>query len=205
MQAADSAVLKKECLVLNKHWQAIEVTSVKDAIGLVAKGSARIIDPTDFSAVDLVTWNDVSKAREKFENSVIRSQYMALVPPEVIVLNKYDGQGQKSVVFSRKNLFKRDKYTCMYCGKQPGPEELTIDHVMPKSRGGKSTWENCALACMPCNTKKANKTPEEAGMKLRKTPKKPSWKHLAQVNPKSRKESWEQFLSRAYWEVELES
>lgn len=198
-------VLKGSVLVLNKHWAPIQVTTVKEAIGLVAKGSAKIIDPADFSAVDLVTWHDVSKAKGKHEDSVIRSQYLALVPPEVIVLSTYEGQGEKSVVFSRKNLFKRDKYTCMYCGVQPGPEELTIDHVMPKSRGGKSTWENCVLACVECNKRKANRTPDEAGMKLRRQPKKPSWKTLAHVNPKERKESWEQFLSRAYWEVELES
>jgi len=202
---AAAAVLTKPCLVLNRHWAPIQVTSVKEAIGLVAKGSAKIIDPTDFSAVDLVTWHDVSRARDKHEGSVIRSQRLALVPPEVIVLSKYDGQGEKSVVFSRKNLFKRDKYTCMYCGVQPGPEELTIDHVFPKSRGGISSWENCVLACIECNKRKANRTPEEAGMKLRRAPKKPSWKTLAHVHPKDRKESWEAFLSRAYWEIELES
>lgn len=200
-----SAVLKRECLVLNNHWQPIQITSVKEAISLVAKGSAKIIDPSDFSSVDLVTWNDVSKARDKHENSVIRSQYLQLVPPEVIVLTKYEGQGEKSVVFSRKNIFKRDKFTCQYCGIQPGPEELTIDHVMPKSRGGKSTWENSLLACVKCNSRKANRTPDEAGMKARKVPKKPSWKTLAQVHPKNRKESWENFLSRAYWEIELEA
>ncbi len=200
-----AGVLRRACLVLNRHWQPIQVTTVKEAIGLVAKGSARIIDPTDFSAVDLVTWNDVSLAKEKLEGAVIRSQRLSLVPPEVIVLNKYDGQGEKSVVFSRKNLFKRDKYTCMYCGVQPGPEELTIDHVMPKSRGGKSSWENCVLACVECNKKKANRTPDEAKMKLRKVPKKPSWKSLAHVDPRDRKESWEQFISRSYWEIELES
>jgi 5-methylcytosine-specific restriction endonuclease McrA len=205
MASAAAKVLKGMCLVLNRNWQPISTTGLKEAISLVAKGSAKIIDPSDFSAVDLVTWNDVSRAKVKHENAVIRSQYLTLVAPEVIVLNKYDGQGEKSVVFSRKNLFKRDKYTCVFCGVQPGPAELTIDHVMPKSRGGKSTWENCVLACVDCNKRKSNRTPEEAGMKLRKHPKKPSWKTLAQVNPKERKESWEQFLSRVYWEVEIES
>lgn len=197
--------LSRSVLVLNKFWTPIQVCSVKEAIGLVAKGSAKIIDPSDFSSVDLMTWSDVSKAKEKHGDSVIRSQYLALVPPEVIVLAKYEGQGEKSVVFSRRNLFKRDKYTCQFCGVQPGPDELTVDHVMPKSRGGKSTWENCVLACVECNKVKANRTPAEAKMKMRKTPKKPSWKALAQVNPKERKESWEAFLTRAYWDIELDS
>jgi len=205
MTAATMAVLNKPVLVLNKRWFALTTMSVKEAIGLVAKGSAKIIDPTDFSAVDLMTWNDVSRAKEKLEGDVIRSQHLSLVPPEVIVLTTYDGVGQRSVVFSRRNMFKRDKYTCQYCGVQPGPEELTIDHVMPKSRGGGSTWENCVLACIACNKKKANRTPDEAGMKLRKAPKKPTWKSLSQLNPRDRKQSWDQFLSEAYWEVELEN
>ena len=203
--AAMAKVLNRPVLVLNKRWVALTTMSVKEAIGLVAKGSAKIIDPTDFSAVDLLTWNDVSKAKAKLEGEVIRSQRLSLVPPEVIVLTTYEGIGQRSVVFSRKNLFKRDKYTCQFCGVQPGPEELTIDHVMPKSRGGGSTWENCVLACVDCNKRKANKTPDEAKMKLRKVPKKPSWKSLSQLNPRDRKQSWDQVRSAAYWEVELES
>lgn len=197
-------VLHKRVLVLNRGWQAIRVATVREAIGLVAKGSARIIDPKDFSQLDLMTWGDVSKARVKFGDAVIRSQRLTLLPPEVVVLTEYQGIGEKSVVFSRRNLFKRDKYTCMYCGVQPGPEELTVDHVMPKSRKGVSSWENCVLACVPCNMEKANRTPAEAGMKLRKQPKKPSWKTLVHVPARERRQSWQQFLSKAYWEVELE-
>lgn len=197
--------LERPCLVLNRTWTPIQVTSVREAIGLVAKGSARIIDPEDFSQVDLVTWSDVSRARAKHGDAMIRSVRLALVPPEVILLNRYEGMGQKSVVFSRRNLFKRDRYCCQYCGLQLGPDELTIDHVLPKSKGGVSSWENCVLACIPCNKRKADhRTPEQAGMKLRRVPKKPSWKTLVQVPPRERRESWNQFLSRAYWEVELE-
>jgi 5-methylcytosine-specific restriction endonuclease McrA len=201
---ASLKVLNRPALVLNRHWQPIQVTTVREAIGLVVKGSARILDPETFEAYDLRTWTDVSKAREKFGKDVIRSPRMALLAPEVIVLTHYEGLGERSVVFSRKNLFKRDRYACMYCGVQPGPENLTIDHVLPKSRGGVSSWTNCVLACLECNKRKANRTPEEAGMKLRKDPKKPSWRVLTQVPPKERRESWESFLSRAYWEVGLE-
>jgi len=197
-------VLARPALVLNRHWSPIQMTTVMEAISLVAKGSARIIEPETFQAHDLMSWNDVSKAKSKFEGSVIRSSTLALVPPEVILLTKYDGQGERSVVYSRKNIFKRDRFTCMYCGIQPGPEELTIDHIIPRSKGGTGTWENSVLACIECNKKKADMTPEQAGMKLRKVPKKPTWKTLAHVHPKQRLESWEQFLGRAYWEVELE-
>lgn len=198
-------ILEQPCLVLNKNWAAIQTTTVKEAISLVAKGSAKIIDPKTFESLDLSSWDDVSKSRSKFGDAVIRSCHLALVPPEVIVLTNYDQLGERSVVFSRRNLFKRDRYTCQYCGAQPGPDSLTIDHVQPKSKGGISSWTNCVLACLACNTKKANRTPEQAGMPLRKVPKKPSWKALAQISPRDRKESWSQFISRAYWEIELEA
>lgn len=202
MQAARA--LGRPVLVLNKNWNPIQTTSVREAVGLVAKGSAWVLEPHTYERHDLLSWNDVSRAKNEFEDARIRSQYLALVPPEVIVLTGYQGLGERAVVFSRRNLFKRDRYTCQYCGCQPGPQELTVDHIFPKSRGGKSTWENCILACVACNKKKANRTPAEAGMTMRKVPKKPSWKTLAQVHPKQRRESWEQFLGRAYWEVELE-
>lgn len=202
MEAARA--LDRAVLVLNRRWDPIQTASVKEAIGLVAKGSAFVIDPATFERHDLLSWGEASKAKAAVDGALIRSQHLALVPPEVVVLTEYDGRGERSVVFSRKNIFKRDRYTCQYCGKQPGPEELTIDHVMPRSRGGLSTWENCLLACVECNKRKADKTPAEAGMPPRKVPKKPTWKALHQVSPKARRESWEQFLGRAYWEVELE-
>jgi 5-methylcytosine-specific restriction endonuclease McrA len=197
--------MSRPTLVLNKHWSPIQTAPVQEALSLVAKGSAKIIDPKTFEAHDLLSWNDVSKAKGQFEDSVIRSARLSLVAPEVIVLTGYEGLAVRSVVFSRKSLFKRDRYTCQYCGKQPGPSELTIDHVMPKSRGGISSWTNCVLACVECNKFKANRTPDEAKMTLRKVPKKPSWKALAEIPSVARRESWEQFLSRAYWEVELEA
>jgi 5-methylcytosine-specific restriction endonuclease McrA len=197
--------LGRPVLVLNKRWDPIQTKSVRDAIGLVAKGSAFVLDPKTYERHDLLSWNDVSKAAAAVGNAVIRSQHLALAPPEVVVLSGYDGRGERAVTFSRRNIFKRDRYTCQYCGAQPGPTELTIDHVFPKSRGGASNWQNILLACVECNAKKANRTPAEAGMVPRKIPKKPSWKTLAQVNPKLRRESWEQFLGRAYWETELEA
>lgn len=199
-----ASALERSALVLNKRWAPIQVTSVKEAIGLVAKGSALILEPETYQTHDLSTWDAVSRAKAHFTNEMIRSARLAILPPEVILLTTYEGIGERSVVFSRKNLFKRDHYTCQYCGAQPGPEELTVDHVVPRSRGGISSWENCVLACVECNKRKADRTPEKAGLKLRKVPRKPSWRTLAHVPPRLRRESWEQFLSRAYWEIELE-
>ena len=197
-------LLQRPTLVLNRRWTPIRTAPVQEAIGLVAKGTAMIIEPESFEAHDLTSWNDVSRILARVGEGLIRSPRLALVPPEVILLKTYEGEGGRAVVFSRKNLFKRDRYTCQYCGIQPGPEELTVDHVVPRSRGGTSTWENCVLACVECNKRKADRTPAQAGLKMRKTPRKPSWKALVQVPARDRRESWDKFLSRAYWEVELE-
>lgn len=198
-------VLMRPTLVLNKRWVPISTTTVQEAIGLVSKGRAMILEPETYAAHDLDSWNAVSKAQAKFGGEMLRSQHLAILPPEVIVLEEYEGVGEKSVVFSRKNLFKRDRYTCQYCGKQPGPEELTVDHIVPRSKGGISSWTNCVLACVECNKKKADLPLEKCGLKLRKVPKKPSWKMLARISPHQRMQSWDSFLAKAYWEVELES
>jgi 5-methylcytosine-specific restriction endonuclease McrA len=168
------------------------------------KGHAVIIDPTTYSEYDIKSWADASKAKATFADAVIRTPRLHLLIPEVIRLTGYEGQGERTVVFSRRNIFKRDRYTCCYCGAQPGPKELTIDHLVPKSRGGKSEWTNCVLACLACNMKKANRIPEEAKMTLRKIPKKPRWTALVHIPKNQRRMSWEQFIAKSYWEVELE-
>jgi len=106
------------------------------------------------------------------------------------------------VTFSRRNIFKRDHYTCQYCGAQPGSEELTLDHVLPRSQGGVSSWENCVLACMACNKRKADRTPDQARMRVRKAPVRPTWKPLY-ADHDARIESWSKFISEAYWNVTL--
>lgn len=197
-------MLSQPVLTLNSRWEPIQTSTVQEALCLVAKGSARIIEPDTYAQHDLDSWDAVSKAKLAVGDKRIRSSRLALVAPEVILLTQYEGRGERSVVFSRKNLFKRDRYTCQYCGCQPGPEELTIDHVLPRALGGVSSWENCVLACVECNRRKADRPLEKCGLKLRKQPKKPSWRTLAQIAPAARKESWAQFLSRAYWSIELQ-
>jgi 5-methylcytosine-specific restriction endonuclease McrA len=107
------------------------------------------------------------------------------------------------VTFSRRNVFKRDRFRCQYCRKRCESEDLTIDHVVPRSQGGTSCWMNCVLACIECNKRKADRTPEQAAMPLYKQPVQPQWKPVyAARGP--RIDSWAKFLSEAYWNVELE-
>jgi 5-methylcytosine-specific restriction endonuclease McrA len=198
------ALLQIPTLVLNKDWVPLRTTTTREAIGLVASGSARIVDPVTFEAHDLKSWDDVSRLRERISEARIRSMRLSLAPPEVIVLTRYDGLGPRAVVFNRRNLFLRDHFACQYCGARPGIGEATIDHVLPRSRGGESTWENCVLACIECNKRKGNRTPSESGLKLRSVPKKPKWSPVSPAAFRLKRESWKSFLSRAYWETELE-
>src|SRR5262249_25628141 len=146
---------------------------------------------------------DWSKLIPRDEEPFVQAVRFRLRVPEVITLTEYDKIPANAVTFSRRNIYKRDHHTCQFCGKQPGSEELTIDHVLPRSRGGTSTWENCVLACLDCNKRKADRTPQEAHMPLRKNPVRPVWRPLySQHNV--RIESWSKFLSEAYWTVELE-
>ena len=162
---------------------------------------ARVIDPSnDFQ---LFTWDDWSKLQPLADDDVIKGAGITFRVPEVILLTNYNKIPQPRGHFSRRNLYKRDNLTCQYCGCQPGPANLTIDHVMPRSRGGLTTWENCVLCCVPCNSKKADKTPKEANMKLAKVPKKPRVNLLHSISKPI--ESWKNFISEAFWETELEN
>ncbi len=132
----------------------------------------------------------------------IRHAKGVFLVPEVIILNSpYDKVPAPRNTFSRRTLFRRDGYRCQFCGCQPGTEELTIDHVLPRSQGGITSWENCVLACISCNAKKANRTPEEAKMKLLSVPAKPRYVTLKQELV--RIDSWQAFLGEAYWTVNL--
>jgi 5-methylcytosine-specific restriction endonuclease McrA len=194
------SVLQRPTLVLNRSWQPVAVSTVARALVKVWNESARIVDPGTFQQY---TWEDWTLLQPHEDDVVIHTQWLQLKVPEVITLTRYDRMPVKIVAFSRRNVFKRDSFTCQYCGCRPGSEELTIDHVIPRSRGGVSSWANCVLACIECNSRKANRTPEQAGMPLRKTPTRPMWNPLYAPHG-VRIQSWSKFVSEAYWNVELE-
>ncbi len=139
-------------LVLNQSYEPISVCNIRKAMGLLCLMKAEIV-----------------VANEKRR---VRSVSNAFTCPSVIRLRRYIHVPVKKVELSRKNILRRDAHRCQYCGIVKPP--LTIDHVMPKSRGGLDAWENLVCACVKCNVKKGNRTPEEASMKLSKTPRRPS-------------------------------
>jgi 5-methylcytosine-specific restriction endonuclease McrA len=195
-----TAVLKRPTLVLNRNWQPVGVVSVARSLVKVWNESARIVDPADYQQY---AWEDWANLQPAEDEPVIRTRQLRLRVPEVITLTKYDRLPANAVTFSRRNVFKRDRFTCQYCGRQPGGDELTIDHVIPRSLGGTSTWENCVLACIECNSAKADRTPDQARMPLRRHPVRPVWKPLYAAHG-MRIDSWSKFVSEAYWNVELE-
>ena len=195
-----TTVLQRPTLVLNRHWQAVGVATVARALVKVWNQSAEIVDPEDYQRY---AWSDWAELLPREGELAIQTASRRLRVPEVIVLCRYDRLPVKVVTFTRRNLFRRDHHQCQYCGRQPGNEELTIDHVLPRAQGGNSTWENCVLACTDCNARKANQTPEQARMPLRRTPERPTWKPLYE-RQSIRIDSWQRFLSEAYWSVTLE-
>ena len=160
------SVLDKKTLILNKGWQPVHITTVRDAIVLLFKGVAKAVCPETYQAYDFDDWLNV----QPNGNGAVKSKNIVIAAPHVVVLLSYDKIPMIST-FSKRNVFKRDKYTCQYCGKQE--RDLTIDHVTPKSKGGESVWKNVVAACEPCNKRKADKTLEIAGMKLLRKPFRP--------------------------------
>ena len=193
----------KKCLVLNKNWTPVGTVTLHRAIIMLfseyndGTPKARIIEPETYQTF---TWSDWGKLQLLATDEKIAAANMAFKIPEIILLSRYEKLPKPKVHFSRRTLYKRDKMTCQYCGAQPGSEELTIDHVNPRAQGGMTTWENCVLACVDCNRRKADRTPAQAKMKLLKEPKKPDMNSFRYDTIKPVK-SWEAFLGQAYWNV----
>jgi len=127
-----------------------------------------------------------------YEYLQIRTVSKSFDYPAVIRLNEYKNIPYKGVMLNRANIFRRDKHECLYCGST---KQLTIDHVIPSSKGGRSTWTNLATACHRCNVKKGDKTPELAGMSLRVKPFKPSLSYFLADYAENNATEWIPFLS----------
>lgn len=194
-----TATLTQPTLVLNRNWQPVGVMSVARALTKVFSGKARIVDPEDYR---LYTWDDWSVLRPSDDEPFIRTYHDRLRVPEVVTLTSYDRVPTHVVTFSRRNVFKRDKFTCQYCGRHPNHDDLTIDHVVPRSHGGTSSWTNCVLACTDCNSAKADRTPDQAGMRLLRQPTRPIWRPMYAARGVTI-DSWQKFVSEAFWNVEL--
>ncbi len=200
-----SGVLHQPVLVLNRLWQAVNVCSVRRAMSLLFQGQAQVVfngGENAFRTFNFGEWTDFS-SEESHTDSIGTVSFKIRVP-RVILLMVYDRLPRKEVKFTRHNIFERDKNTCQYCGKTLDRIELNLDHVVPKNRGGPTTWENIVCSCIPCNTRKANRTPRESSMNLIRDPKRPKWRPFVQVTfGMKAHDSWKHFIDVAYWNVEL--
>jgi 5-methylcytosine-specific restriction endonuclease McrA len=125
--------------------------------------------------------------------------------PRVILLTFFDKLPCKELKLTRNNVFERDKNQCQYCGAHFPREELNLDHVIPRHYGGRTTWDNIVCSCIKCNTRKANRLPHEAGVRLIRKPVRPKWRPVISLVLGTRhREMWKDFLDLAYWNVELD-
>ena len=193
--------LYKEVLILNKHFLAIKVGIVKDAVCALYTGKASVVDE-EWSVRNLQEWIEYSSLIDnkpieaaKYVGK-ISSPSISMYIPRVIKVSSNTGVNViKTVKYSRQNIYRRDKNECQYCGDHCGKEIRTLDHVHPRSKGGKSTWQNVVTSCKYCNCKKGNQTLEQLGWKLRKRPIAPEWKsHVGRPFNKVQNEYWRNFL-----------
>lgn len=190
-------------LVLNRVYQPVHITSVRRAFTLLYQGAARAIDE-QFQLFDFENWSALSIAAHQDAVGTVSRRIRI---PRVIVLLAYERMPRARVRFSRFNIYARDDNTCQYCGRRFSRADLNLDHVVPRSRGGSTAWENVVCSCVPCNLRKGGRTPDEAGMRLLHQPTRPRWSPLFRsASRRALYREWRPFLTladAAYWNAEL--
>jgi len=209
MIATGRTSLNSHVLVLNKHYAAVRIVSARRAFCMLFKEIAEILSVEDrsYQSYDFESWREVSEYRAKYErehHEWIRCVRFELAVPRIIRLLFYDRLPRQAVKLNRRNIFARDRGRCQYCGRNFPTSELSLDHVIPRSHGGETSWTNLVCSCVKCNVKKGGRTPKEARMTLIVPPVKPKRSPVITLRLTSEKyASWKQFLDSAYWEVEL--
>jgi 5-methylcytosine-specific restriction endonuclease McrA len=205
-----SSPLEASVLVLNKMFMAVHVIAVRRAFILLCKDLAEVVSLEDgqFATYNFETWREVSEFRAKHfrqeEDDWVRTANAEIQVPRVIRLTSYEKIPKHTVKFNRRNIFARDNNQCQYCGKRYAMSELSLDHIVPRSQGGESSWENVVCSCIDCNVRKGGRTPKQAHMGLIRRPEKPKRSPMLSLKLSSKKyQSWKTFLDNAYWSVEL--
>jgi 5-methylcytosine-specific restriction endonuclease McrA len=161
-------------LVLNATYEPLSVVSLRRAVVLLLKEKAEIVEAAE---------------------AELRSEHVIMPMPLVIRLVYYVRIPYRvSLPLTRRTVLARDHYACQYCGDQPPRKELTVDHVLPRSRGGRTTWDNVVAACQRCNGRKGNRTPEEANMRLRSRPSQPRYVALAMIESADARQVWRKYI-----------
>ena len=201
------AALDLHVLVLNRLWQAVNICTARRAVSLLFVGHAQVVLANDglFRTFGFSEWCAYSSGNGNGDGpESIHAIACRVRVPRVILLRCFDRTPRKEVKFTRQNIFARDQNTCQYCGARLDRRELNIDHVIPRHLGGETVWENVVCSCIGCNSRKANRTPEQAGLELQRRPRKPRWRpFVASRFASSADDSWRHFIDLSSWNVEV--
>ena len=198
-------MLTSSVLVLNRTFFPIHITTLKRAFCMLYSGIAKAVDG-QYQTFDFESWSQLSAA---IHDETIGVVGRIIRIPRVVVLTAYDKLPQRHIRFSRLNILIRDRHTCQYCGLRLARLQLNLDHVIPRSRGGQTTWENVVASCHICNRRKGGRVPEEAGLTLIRRPFRPKVAPFldGSLGP-IKYEEWRPFfniIDYSYWNVELET
>jgi 5-methylcytosine-specific restriction endonuclease McrA len=164
---------KATVLVLNRNWQAIDVKTPADSFCMMAAGNATALDINVGENMNPTSWDDWLSLPVRESDNAVWTVHGPVRVPTVLVLARYDKVPKRRPKLSGKGIWERDGGVCQYTGRKLGRDEGNIDHIMPRSRGGKTTWDNCVLADKRINSRKADRTPDEVGLRLMRKPSPP--------------------------------
>ncbi|MEM1228075.1 MAG: HNH endonuclease [Planctomycetota bacterium] len=194
-------VLQSNVLVLNRFYMAIRVVNVRRAMTLLYRDCAEVIDTEEqqYVSYDFDSWCELSQLasmEKQPDEDYLQAVDFEVKVPRIVRLTRFDRMPAQTVRFNRKNLFARDDHRCQYCGRAEPMHKLSLDHVVPRSHGGATTWENIVCCCLRCNSRKGGRTPQQARMMLLTKPAKPRFNPLMlQSYDDPRYESWKTFLA----------
>lgn len=186
-------VLNEPTLVLNKSWLPISILRVKDSFCKVFGGMAKFIDD-DFAQYSWEEWINSDKNQQGKESEFVHTPKYKVKAPKLIRLLYYNRMPKTDVKLTRRNILIRDGFLCQYCNKKLNMKNATMDHVIPRSKGGQTSWQNIVACCSSCNVKKGHKTLEEAKIKLFKKPRKPEWSPIYSKFVNDVPELWTKFV-----------
>lgn len=167
-----SALQRKTVLVLNKNWQAINVTTPADALSMMYAQTALGLDVRSENCMVSCNWNEWIALDVSYSDTFVKTSTGRIKIPKIIITS-FSKVPLRRPRFTLKNLWERDQGKCQYTGKSLSTNEANVDHVVPKSRGGKTTWTNCVICHKEINSRKGDRTPLEAGLRLISQPKEP--------------------------------
>lgn len=185
-------MLHSSVLVLNRSYLPVHVTNVRRAFSLIYQGSALAVN-VRYETFDFDSWRALPLEGGATHDRV-GTPSGSIRLPRVITLLGFDRVPKRHVRYSRLNIFARDRFTCQYCGESPHRSQLNLDHVIPRSLGGRTTWENVVCSCVECNRRKGGRTPAQARLRLLRQPSRPRWTPVIHPVSRVRYDEWRPFL-----------